>query len=165
MSKFINNNYCSKSELYLTRLPSIQTSITNSQWDKIETSAKTSWTTSSLINFRIPGYNDDYIDLNQIQLFLKFNIQTIGGNGIGNENIAPVNNFLHSLFKNIVVKIGTDVVSTDNAKYSYRAYLENLLGYNAEEKQNLLRGDFWFDDDSNLDYLKLEDQQCFIKII
>ena len=68
MSKFINNNYCSKSELDLTRLPSIQTSITNSQWDKIEPSANTSWTTSSLINFRIPGSNDDYIDLNQIQL-------------------------------------------------------------------------------------------------
>ena len=31
MSKFINNNYCSKSELDLTRFPSIQTSITNSQ--------------------------------------------------------------------------------------------------------------------------------------
>jgi hypothetical protein len=164
MSKFINNNYCSKSELYLTRLPSIQTSITNSQWDKIETSAKTSWTTSSLINFRIPGSNDDYIDLNQIQLFLKFNIQKTDGVGIGNENIAPVNNFLHSLFKNIVVKIGTDVVSTDNAKYSYRAYLENLLGYNAEEKQNLSRGDFWFDDDSNLDYLKLEDQQAVAQV-
>ena len=76
-------------------------------------------------------------------------------NAIGTAPISVVNNFLHSIFKNIKVKIGSTVVSTDSDKYSYRAYLENLLGFNQDEKNNLLRGDFWFNDDSDFNFISL----------
>jgi hypothetical protein len=147
-------NQCSKFELDLTRTTPIQTSIENSIWDNIEPNS--SWNSNSVITFNINGSNDKYIDLSQTRLYIKLDVKK-GDAGIGTKSISTVNNFLHSLFKNIEVKIGSKTISTSNGKYPYRAYIENLLGFNKESKDILLRGDFWFKDNKDFDSLLLSD--------
>lgn len=117
-------NQCSKYELDITRTPPIQTSIESSLWDNIEPNS--SWNTNSVITFNISGSNDKYVDLSQIKLYIKLEIKK-SDLSIGDKKISTVNNLLHSLFKNIEVKIGTKTISNSNGKYTYRAYLENLI--------------------------------------
>ena len=48
--------------------------------------------------------------------------------------LGPVNNFLHSLFSQVQVRIGNTEVENTNSNYPYRAYLESLLCYSKEQK-------------------------------
>ena len=54
------------------------------------------------------------------------------------------NNFLHSMFEQCQVYLNNVAVENTNKCYAYRAYLENLLCYNNDAKENLLRVDFFF---------------------
>ena len=56
--------------------------------------------------------------------------------------IGPVNNFIHSLFRNIEVEIGppmhlTHIESVHN--YPYKAHLLNVTSYNEEVKSTWLK--------------------------
>ena len=48
------------------------------------------------------------------------------------------------MFKQYQVYLNNGAVEKTNKCYAYRAYLENLLCYNNDAKENLLRVDFFF---------------------
>jgi len=152
------NDECSKSELDLVRKPLIQTAIEGSTWDKIEPS--NNWDSNSTLEFIISGSNDKYIDLSSIQLFLELSITKNDKTGLpADVPVSVTNNLLHSLFKNIETRINTSTVSNYSDKYPYKAYFENLLGYNQESKKILLRGDCWFKDtDGDFDTFLIKDE-------
>ena len=137
---------CSKSEVDFNRNPVIQTALENSVWDKIE--AKYALTNST-IEFEITRSNDRYIDLSEIQLFLQVKFKDVGNN-----NISVSNNILHTLISNVEVKINNTTVSNTSSKYHYKAYIENLLGFNKESKDTFLKCEGWYDD-NDFDVLKL----------
>ena len=153
------NDECSKSELDLVRKPLIQTAIEGSTWDKIEPS--NNWDSNSTLEFIISGSNDKYIDLSSIQLFLELSITKNDKTGLpADVPVSVTNNLLHSLFKNIETRINTSTVSNYSDKYPYKAYFENLLGYNQESKKILLRGDCWFKDtDGDFDTFLIKDDK------
>jgi hypothetical protein len=62
------------------------------------------------------------------------------------EKIGPVNNLFHSIFSQIEIKFNGVVVENTNNTYAYRAYIENLLGYNKESKEALLRSELFTKD-------------------
>ena len=137
----MNNRFaeCSKSEVDFSRQQEIQTAIENSVWDKIE---PTKNLTNATIDFEITGSNDKYIDLSEIHLFVNIKVTGIGANAV-----SLSNNVLHTLFKNVEVKINNTTVSNTSNKYPYKAYLENLLGYNKECKETFLQCEGWYEDD------------------
>ena len=69
------------------------------------------------------------------------------------------------MFEQCQVNLNNVAVENTNKCYAYRAYLENLLCYNNDAKENLLRGDFFFPEeeknedykDSSTTYLKTKD--------
>jgi len=87
--------------------------------------------------------------LSATELHLKFQLRDSGKKAPldTNTNIAVVNNFLHSIFEQCQVYLNNVAVENTNKCYAYRSYLENLLCYNNDAKQNLLRGDFFFPED------------------
>ena len=66
--------------------------------------------------------------------------------GGGQSNVAPVNNFLHSLIKQVDVYFNGKQVTPAMGTYPYRAYLETLLNYDVSAKQSQLSSAMYYKD-------------------
>lgn len=168
----MNHNFleCSKSELDLFQTFPTNNSITRSKI-VVYPSNPVDIQTLSQFNITVDG-SEEYIDLNDIFLEVEVSIpgisQSISGTGSSKvyKNVAPINNFAHSLFKNVELYIshGKDIHSfqVDNGiNYEYKAYLLNLLNYDASIKHTWLQLGIWekdfpnqFDNDENPGFLR-----------
>jgi len=67
------------------------------------------------IEFFIQGNDTQYLDLNETKLYIKSRILTSAGANIAdNVVVAPVNNFLHSMFRQCTVHLN-EVMITPSA--------------------------------------------------
>ena len=60
--------------------------------------------------------------------------------------VAPVNNWLHSLFSQVDVHLNDTLVTPSSNTYPFRAYVETLLSYGAEAKKTQLSSQLWYKD-------------------
>lgn len=145
---FLHHNSCEcvKSELDLFALPSTQTSIESGQW--IQYSPISSITDEGPIEFLVPGAGDEYIDLSHTMLHIKARI--LNQDSSKTEiSVAPVNNWLHSLFNQLDIYLNQKLISPPNNTYAYRAYIETLLNYGSEAKKSHLTCGLWYGDTPN----------------
>ena len=56
--------------------------------------------------------------------------------GNDQSNVAPANNFLHSLFRQVDVYLNGKQVTPAMGTYAYRSYIETLLNYDVSAKQS-----------------------------
>ncbi|CAK1598850.1 unnamed protein product [Parnassius mnemosyne] len=144
---FLHNHSCEcvKSELDLFALPSTQTSIENGLW--IHYKPISSLGDDGPIEFQVPGTGDDYIDLSHTLLHIKAKVLNQDStNLVSTTIVAPVNNWLHSLFSQLDVYLNQKLVSPPNNTYAYRAYMETLLNYAPAAKQSHLTCSLWYED-------------------
>jgi hypothetical protein len=138
---------CVKSELDIFSVPPTQTSVEDGVWDTIH--PHSGYQENSVMRFDIPGTNTNYIDLSQTLLFLKVKMEN-GKSADHKEaldkSIGVCNNLFHSLFQQIQISLNNSPVENTNQMYAYRAYLENLLTYDKESKEQLLAGNLWVKD-------------------
>jgi hypothetical protein len=117
--------------------------------------------TGSTLEINIPASSEHYLDLSQIQIYVNFSIRdksdVLIKDGI---ELSTSNNMLHSLFENIKVKFNNKDVCSNGNFYPYKAYIENLLGFNKEAKETLLRGDGWYKDEFDFECLALKNTQA-----
>ena len=141
-----NSSECSKSELDIFTIPPTQTSIEEGVWDTIQ--PHPNFRDSNTIRFDIPKNDSKYIDLSETTLHLNLKISKISDKtGFTNDiKIAPVNNFMHSLFEQVQVKLNDKDVENTNKTYAYRAYFESLLCYGKEAKSTFLANQGWLKD-------------------
>lgn len=135
---------CVKSELDLFTLPPTQTSIESTQW--VEYKPVTTISEDSYLEFLVPGNSEDYIDLAHTMLSVSVRLENADGNISNTAIVAPVNNFLHSLFNQVDVFFNQKPVSPPNNAYAYRAYIETLLNYSEEAKKSHLTSTLWYED-------------------
>ena len=93
-------------------------------------------TDSGPIEFHIAGSPDEYVDLNDTGLYLRVKIMEGTDALEDGDKIYPVNNFMHSIFSNVSLIIGDTQVEGGVHMYPYRAYLSNLLLFNADVKDD-----------------------------
>ena len=62
------------------------------------------------------------------------------------EHVGIVNNFLHSLFKQVDVFLKEKKVTQATGTYAYRAYLETLLNYGPAAKESQLTAAMFYKD-------------------
>ena len=130
---------CDKSEVDLFSVPPTQQSLERGRWiDYAPLSSVTN--PDSAITFLIAG-TDEYIDLSKTILTVTGNIMKKDGKtkltGGGQTNVAPVNNFLHSLFRQVDVYLNGKQVTPAMGTYAYRSYIETLLNYMTFQQRNL----------------------------
>ena len=131
------SNECSKSELDLFSIPPTQTSIIKGQW--IEYHPLSNITDSGPIEFNVSGSGDEYLDLARTQLYVKAKITKANGTALDpNEQVGPVNLFLHALFSQVDVSLNERLISPSTNTYPYRAMLETLLNYGEDAKSSQL---------------------------
>ncbi|XP_046860942.1 uncharacterized protein F54H12.2-like [Xenia sp. Carnegie-2017] len=69
-----------------------------------------------------------------------------GGDIDDDTKVGPVNNFLHSLFKQVDVFLKGKLVTQATGTYPYRAYLGTLLNYGPSAKQSQLTAALFYKD-------------------
>jgi len=128
--RFDNSNECMKSELDLFSVPPTQTSLENGVWNKIEAATGNN-SDKSTVQFKIPPSGDSYLDLSETFLHLKCSIKKKSDNNVtlitAADAVGPVNNFLHSMFEQVEVKINGTSVENSNKYYAYRAYIDKII--------------------------------------
>ena len=139
---------CDKSEVDLFRVPPTQQSLERGRWiDYAPLSSVEN--PNSAITFLIAG-TDDYIDLSKTILTVtgkitkKDGTSKLGGND--QSNVAPVNNFLHSLFRQVDVYLNGKQVTPAMGTYAYRSYIETLLNYDVSAKQSQFSSALYYKD-------------------
>ena len=138
---------CDKSEIDLFSVPPTQQSLERGRWiDYAPLSSVEN--TDSPINFLVTG-TDEYIDLSKTILTVTGKIvkdnESVLDSAYQTE-LAPVNNFLHSLFKQVDVYLNGKQVTPAMGTYAYRAYIETLLNYDASAKESQFSSALYYKD-------------------
>ena len=106
------------------------------------------------ITFSIPA-SEDYYDLNELRFQVKVRLTDPAGGYLGlkanladsdannTRNTYCVNNFAHSIFRDITMSMNGVLMTEQSNTYHYRAYLETLLNYNREEGATKLAPQGW----------------------
>lgn len=99
---------------------------------------------SSPIEFIVAASGDEYVDLarTMLHLIVKVNFGTAGN------DVAPTNNWLHSMFSHVDVSLNQKCITPPSNNYNYRAYIENLLNYSSNAKNSHLTSCMWHKDDA-----------------
>ena len=139
---------CDKSEVDLFRVPPTQQSLERGRWiDYAPLSSVEN--ANSAITFLIAG-TDEYIDLPKTILTVTGKItkkdSTSKLDGNDQSNVAPVNNFLHSLFRQVDVYLNGKQVTPAMGTYAYRSYIETLLNYDVSAKQSQFSSALYYKD-------------------
>ena len=139
---------CDKSEVDLFRVPPTQQSLERGRWiDYAPLSSVEN--PNSAITFLIAGTNE-YIDLSKTILTVTGKITTKDGtsklDGNDQSNVAPVNNFLHSLFRQVDVYLNGKQVTPAMGTYAYRSYIETLLNYDVSAKESQFSSALYYKD-------------------
>lgn len=111
------------------------------------------------IEFEIRSSPNELIKLHTLKLYLRMKIKISKSNVNKSSEavvqktdwskISPVNNFIHSLFKEIDVFINGKQISTSNQTYAYRAYFGSRFGYTNDAKKTTLTSALFYEDDYN----------------
>ena len=138
---------CDKSEIDLFSVPPIQQSLERGRWiDYAPLSSVEN--PDSAITYLIAG-TDEYIDLSKTILTVTGKITAEGGatlSGGNQTSVAPINNFLHSLFKQVDVYLNGKQVTPAMSTYAYRAYIETLLNYDVSAKKSQFTSALYYKD-------------------
>ena len=106
------------------------------------------------ITFSIPA-SDDYYDLNELRFQVKVRLTdpAAGYQGLkanlansdanNTRNTYCVNNFAHTIFRDINLSMNGVLMTEQTNTYHYRAYLETLLNFNREEGATKLAPQGW----------------------
>ena len=141
---FLHSHSCEaqKSEIDIFSLPPTQTSIDSSLF--MQYNPVSALSQGAPIEFLVVGNGSEYIDL--AHTMLRVRAQISPNNADDNTKVAPVNNFLHSLFNQVDVFFNHKQVSQPNNSYPYRAYLEDLFNFGRNAKESHLRAGLWITD-------------------
>lgn len=103
---------------------------------------------SAPIEFVIPSSGDEYIDLahTTLRIVAKLIIdEKMGADKVA--EVAPANNWLHTMFSQIDVYLNQKCITPPSNNYNYRAYIENLLNYTDNAKKSHLTAGMWYRDE------------------
>jgi hypothetical protein len=139
-----NSQECIKSELDLFSVPPTQVSLEKGYW--MDHQPVSSVSDGGPITFLSPG-TEDYIDLSKTLLVVRAKVTKASGEDLdADEKVGIVNNFLHSLFKQVDVFLKEKQVTQAMGTYAYRAYLETLLNYGPAAKHSQLTASMFYKD-------------------
>ena len=106
------------------------------------------------ITFSIPA-SDDYYDLNELRFEVKVRLRDpatgyqglkanlADSDGNNTRNTYCVNNFGHSIFRDMTLSMNGVLMTEQSNTYHYRAYLETLLNYSRDEGATKLAPQGW----------------------
>jgi hypothetical protein len=125
-----------RGEVELFSLPATDTTCDYSMYSEYQPLVNVRDSTSK-IEFKIPGNGSHYLDLSDNFLHVVAKVVQKDGSDLAPDAKVGVSNlFLHSLFAQLDVYFNSQLISSSNNAYSYRAYIETLLSYGSDYKSS-----------------------------
>ena len=88
---------------------------------------------------------EDYVDLSRSYFELELTLKKNDANNVAAaDNLFPVNNLAHSLFKQISVRLNGTLISPQTDTYHSKAYPETLLNYDRVDGETVLKPQGWY---------------------
>lgn len=85
--------------------------------------------------FEMPNTGTAYMDLKNIELYIKGRLKKRDGTALAkDEEVVVTNNFLHSLFESITLYVGTNQQEIYIPQHPYKAYLKQLKRHTANHE-------------------------------
>lgn len=143
------SNPAIRSEVDIFSLPSTDTTCDYSLYSEYQPISNIQDSNSKL-EFKITGNTTHYLDLYDSFLYLKIKILGSDGTSIAETaKISTSNNFFHSLFSQLDVYFNSNLISSSNNAYAYRAYIESLLSYGSDYNKSKATCSLFYLDSSN----------------
>jgi hypothetical protein len=106
---------------------------------------------NSVVQFVVPTNMDEYVQLRETLLYLKFkiNLKKKDASAVSAEDwkkVAPVNYLLHSMFRQIDFEIAGKSITLSPQTYAYKARFEYDLGFTDDAKKSHLTAAGAYDD-------------------
>ena len=107
---------------------------------------------TDVIEIHITASNEQYIDMSQIILEVTGKFTDLQDKTLADTVLFyPVNNLLHSLFKQIDVYLNDQQIGSGSQTYAYKAYIEKMLNYSKDTKDTSMTAALWYPDDMSKD--------------
>ena len=101
------------------------------------------------IEFYVPGNSDDYIDCDDINLYLQVKIEKAGGKAlVATEDVTFANFPIGTLFQDASLTLGETHIEGGHQCYPYIAYLNTFLNYKPEAQDTHLKASGWSRDEA-----------------
>jgi hypothetical protein len=94
---------------------------------------------TSTLEFDIPGAGDEYIDLASMRLYLQVKVKTTDGTAVADDKISLIKNWAQSLFRQVDLFFNGTLVTTSSSLYHYGAYVSTLLTFPKAVKDHQLQ--------------------------
>ena len=131
--------------LDLFDIPPTQTAVTDGFFEEHHPLSTLSY--GAPIQFTINGDTEFYLDLQNTFLHIKAKVTKADGTNLDDRaTVAPVNNWLHSLFSQVDVYLNGTLITPSDNSYPYRAYLSSLLTTNPYVKKGVLTSELYYQD-------------------
>jgi len=112
------------------------------QWAEIKTSTTLTNNITSLVFDIAKASGRKMLDLSRAQLMIDIDMSHLGSAPVQ----APLNNMLHSMIENCIVKLNDNVLMDSNKMYNYSAYMLDLLDTTQEQKEGMMTAQCWYAD-------------------
>ena len=116
--------------------------------------------TGGYIEFDVNSQPNEYIQLNEIFLYLKFKVKLTKTDATATDKLALkhwdkvslVNNVIHSMFNQVDLSINDIQTTVSLLTYAQKAYLENILFTTDEARNSYLKGAGFYIDEEKVHY-------------
>ena len=140
---------CSKAELDLFSMPPTNTSMESGTYE--ENNPVSPLDSVGDIEFNIESGYQDYIDIGRTYIVVRARVTKGKAEKLKKDaKVAPINNWLHSLFSQVNISMNNKLITPSLNTYPWRAYLENLLSFGSEAKNNQGTSHLWYADTGNM---------------
>ena len=117
------------------------------------------------IEFFIPGSTEDYIDVNDISLYIKAKVTKTSGAPLDvADKVALTNLPISSLFQDVALTLGENQIEGGQMCYPYLGYFHTLMQFDPKAQQSHMRAQGWymdepgkFDIDANAGFIKRQE--------
>lgn len=129
---------CGKSELLLFNPISTQVCMDKANW--VDIRPLNSPKSNGPITFHIQGADGCYLDLNDTSVYVRLKIITTKKTEslLGNDDVAPINFLLSSLFSDIQLTLNDRIIEGGDFLYPYKSFISCMLNYDTSVKNTQL---------------------------
>lgn len=119
-------------------------------------------TSGGPIEFHIPGSSEEYVDVNDISLYVRAKVSKADGTNIDAADKVGLNNLpIATLFQDVSLTLGETQIEGGQMCYPYLAYFNTVMQFMPQAQDSHMHAQGWyrdeagkFDDDTNTGFVK-----------
>lgn len=137
---------CVHSALCIFDKPSVQTDIQRN--NVVDYYPISSISGSGPIEFHVPGNSEEYIDLNDTKLYVKFKVTRADGKNIEAADKVGLNNLpIASLFQDVALTVSETQVEGGQMTYPYLSYFKVMSQFQPDAQKSHMEAFGWYKDE------------------